>query len=662
MLSNTLWSSTLTRRVELPTKHLLGLVALAITVASHPQPSCAERLPIEAFAAAPLFEDVSLSPDGQRVVAVLNLKSGSTVVVKEVANPEAAEALLRSEDVQFRFGSAVWANDDLILVSVVFPHVRYGIQTRESRMLVVDRHTKEARNLLPTKSWQTGARFVRNYSQFQTDIVDLLPDDPNHILLALDKKMPGSKGVYRVDLRSLRQVPVLSAKSGVFRWLADRQHRIRVGVRLADERIAVITRPPEGGTWQTTWSFDALGRDAVTPVGFSNDPDILYVSAFHLGRRAIFRVDLSDESHPRELVLSDPRYDVTGGLIYSPVTNDAIGVRFSATDSAHSFWAEKFKLIGARIDKALPKRVNHVIGFSHDEQQFLVSSVGRDTPDTYYFGDLRTHRLVRIGTDYPDVGADDIGAKTTVVYEARDGVEIEAQVTLPPGTQKRPLPTVIFPHGGPHVRDSAGFDVWTAFFSNRGYAVLQPNFRGSYGYGYDFFSQGVQGWGLAMQDDIEDGTRWMIEEGIADPDRICIVGWSYGGYAALMGVVRTPELYRCAVGGAGVYDLHKFVRSRRQFSNYDVVREQIGKERSDLRNRSPVTYAKRVQVPVLLLHGADDRVVDVSQSREMYRALKDLGKEVSYVEQERGDHQLGNHQVRVEAFTEIEAFLAEHLD
>lgn len=224
---------------------------------------------------------------------------------------------------------------------------------------------------------------------------------------------------------------------------------------------------------------------------------------------------------------------------------------------------------------------------------------------------------------------------------------------------------MLLPHGGPGSRDNLDFDPWTAFLADRAYGVLQVNFRGSEGYGHDFEAAGWQRWGLEMQDDLTDAVGWAVKEGIADAGRICIVGASYGGYAALMGAVKTPELYRCAVSFAGVTDLPDLIGHMGQYvGGSDAAKRQIGKawgDRERLRATSPALQAERIQVPVLLLHGSDDRSVPVEQGEAMATALKRAGKTYRYVELEGGDHHLSRQAHRLTFFKELEGFLGEHL-
>jgi dipeptidyl aminopeptidase/acylaminoacyl peptidase len=247
-----------------------------------------------------------------------------------------------------------------------------------------------------------------------------------------------------------------------------------------------------------------------------------------------------------------------------------------------------------------------------------------------------------------------------VTYKARDGIEIEGYLTLPKNIEG-PVPAILHPHGGPGARDLSGFDYWTSFFTNRGYAVFRPNFRGSTGYGLEFAESQMQSWGLAMQDDLEDAALWLVKEGIAKKDKMCIVGASYGGYAAAMAAVKTPDLFQCAISFAGVTDLRQLVVRSRRYVNTKFVKKQIGSDTDDLKARSPYHNAEKIKIPMLIVHGEDDRIVDVSHSEKLAEELADLKRPVEFIELENGDHYLSIQRNRHQFFAAMDVFLKRHL-
>jgi dipeptidyl aminopeptidase/acylaminoacyl peptidase len=257
---------------------------------------------------------------------------------------------------------------------------------------------------------------------------------------------------------------------------------------------------------------------------------------------------------------------------------------------------------------------------------------------------------------------------TAVTYSARDGLEIPAYLSLPPGAMNPPqrlLPAIVLPHGGPIAQDVAAFDPWVQLLTNRGFAVLQMNFRGSTGYGREFRTSGFKQWGQAMQDDVTDGTRWLIEQGLADPEKICIFGGSYGGYAALMGAVRESGLYTCAVSLNGVSDLIALMDHQRRYAFYEAAVAHIGDRWTDrkmLKENSPVNRADEIKIPVLLVHGTDDRTVPYSQSNAMANALEKADVTYQYLKIENADHSLTRGDHRLEFFTALDKFLGTYLD
>lgn len=313
------------------------------------------------------------------------------------------------------------------------------------------------------------------------------------------------------------------------------------------------------------------------------------------------------------------------------------------------FDAFRQKVIKATM-KAFPDMLVQYRDANDKFDKLIVMTEGVGDPQTWWSVDIRTGQASELGYSYP-VGSADVGPMQMVKYKAGDGMDISAVLTLPPGRTPKKLPVVILPHGGPAARDYPGFDWWAQAFASRGYAVLQPNFRGSTGYGIDFEQAGRGEWGRKMQSDISDGLAFLAAQGIADPKRACIMGASYGGYAALAGVTLQKGLYRCAVAVAGISDVTKHAAIVTQDSGYDPTMKralelEIG-ARKDLRSISPVNFAAQADAPILLIHGKDDLVVRYDQSNDMAVALKAAGKPVEMVTLAGEDHWLSRGETRL---------------
>ena len=311
-----------------------------------------------------------------------------------------------------------------------------------------------------------------------------------------------------------------------------------------------------------------------------------------------------------------------------------------------------------QVDGALPKTKNYISSLSYDLQKYIVSSASDIDSGTYYLGQRNPAKLDAVAYRYKTLTPDLMATKKRITYKARDGLEITAYLTLPKKGAQKNLPTIMLPHGGPISNDDDSFDYWVQYLSNKGYAVLQMNFRGSSGQGLEFRNAGLKNWGMAMQDDIEDGAKKLIGDGIADANAIGILGASYGGYAALMGAVKTPDFYKFAISVAGVSNVYDLVKDNRAFwRGYNVVDEQIGNDNNHLREISPVNYANKIKIPILLIHGDSDRQVDKKHSEQMHTALQKEGKNVTYLSLPDEDHFLTNEDSRRATFRAMDEFL-----
>jgi len=619
----------------------------------------ANPLPIEDFASLPAVKGVKLSSDGTKILSLVRVdtadKKGTAIAIYDTETKKQSYPLF-AENMKYKIRKALWANNDKILVSAIFPAMRYGTPVQETRLLILDIHTKELRNALPKRVLKK----LEYMPQFQDSIVDLLPDDKDHFLLELDGfEGPNVTNIYKVSLVKSKAKMIKGINKDASDWMTDRQHNIRIG-RFFDDATYKYYHRNLKGKWETLFKFDSFSKEQVWPMGFSENPNELYVKALHEGYDAIFKIDLNDPQRTKKLVYAKKGRDVSGRLFYSKKAKKVVGLKRS---DGVSFFDPEYEALYNAIDKGLSDYRNSLYSLTDDERRYIVFSSNDRESGIYFLGDRDKKTLEPIAYRYANLEPSVLVEKKRISYNARDGLEIQGFVSLPKSYKKgEPVPTVIFPHGGPISYNGNGFDYWTQFFANRGYAVLQMNFRGSSGYGFDFMKSGLQNWGLAMQDDVEDGARWMIEQGYAKPDKICIVGASYGGYAALMGSVKTPDLYQCAVSFAGVSDVNLLVRRSWSYVNSDVVEKQIGKAGRSLKDRSPVNFANKINVPVLLIHGTDDRSVRVEQSKKMYKRLKKAKKSVNYIELKGGDHYLSNNDHRMQTFKAMEAFLAQHLN
>ncbi len=624
-----------------------------------------ESLPATAFSALPMIEDVSLSPDGKKIIYLQNIED-KTVLVSLNFETGKMTSVYVANSKDFTFRLIAWANNDTVLFSVRVPYYRYAVPSYETRLLArkADGSDKARELVRPSARHTTDP--LELVAQFQDNIISLLPDDPKHILLsvALERSGRGFPSVYKVNVDTKRRRRVHHYKDLVRDWMTDQQGRVRIGRKFNDNdgSTSFIIYNLANKEWVETWKSEAFSKSPITPMGFGKDPNILYVRSIHNGRNAIFKVDVSKADLPMKLIARDEKYDIDGSLIYSRKTRDVIGVYHRGADGSRIYWNKEFKQFQEAIDRALPGTNNSLISFSEDERRYIVYRTNSTIPGIYYLGDRDSNTMTEIAHTYPQLEGK-LQGRRKIEYTARDGKTIEGYLTLPKNHDpKVPGPAVIHPHGGPMVRDYGSYvDYWTEFFASKGMIVLQPNFRGSSGYGREFELEAIQNYGLTMQDDLTDAANWLIEQKLADPEYLAIIGASYGGYAALMGAVKTPNLFKCAISFAGVSNLLELRDSKKYYVGYQVVREQFGKENEKLEAVSPIKFVDKIKIPILLVHGDEDRTVPVDQSRKMAEELKDKNKIYSYIELEHGDHNISLQENRHKLFSAMDEFLDKYL-
>ncbi|MDE2170850.1 MAG: S9 family peptidase [Sphingomonadales bacterium] len=462
-------------------------------------------------------------------------------------------------------------------------------------------------------------------------------------------------------------------------------------VDLASRHASVIARPPDGQGRDRDWLLDAQGSvgatlDVVRTSGQwtlrNAKKDIIATGREPTGRVGLlgFSADNANVIYwarqGREDGVQWFSVPLAGGEV-KPVLPD-IGVaklfldhghhllgylEEGANGQSHFFNAHQDKVYKA-VRAAFPDERLQVISHSEDFNRLIVRAEGPGDPVSWGLVDIHTGKTELIGQSYA-LAAADVGPMRMLPYIAADGTKMEGVLTLPPGNAAKNLPAIILPHGGPFgVHDVAGFDWIAQAFASRGYAVFQPNFRGSDGYGAGFEAAGHGEWGRKMQTDISDGLAELVKQGIVDPKRVCIVGASYGGYAALAGITLQQGLYRCAVSYAGIGDVARMVEDEAYSTDYDHImvrnlKEEIGQGR-DLKAVSPMRFVDKVSVPVLLIHGTNDTVVPFAQSSRMADALRQAGKQVDFVTLQSEDHWLSRGETRLAMLQATVDFVMKH--
>jgi dienelactone hydrolase len=605
-----------------------------------------------AFGTMPQVWGVRLSPDGTKV-SYLQMMQGHEIPIAVVLDFASRQRrlVLASEKDRFDIKWCEWANNERLLCGFRAitrdGHMLYSV----SRLVAVNADSSGMKVLMQRKLSET-------FAQFQDGIVDWLPSDPDHVLIA--KPGEGGTGVSRLDIYTGSESRKLSPRRSIRSWMSDGRGTVRLRRKL-DERL---TRWDYRLAGESSWHrlheskhADYATAERYYPVGFGEDPNQLLVLKPHEGRLALWSEDLSQDQKST-LVFSHPEVDV-GGVLGIGKFGRMVAVEYSTDRNHLHFFDAEVERLSARLRPLFPDQGVQIVDESWDRNFYIVHVGSQQNPGAYYRFDVGKRQLGPVSPQFPALDGVALASMTPIRYTARDDVEIPGYLTVP-ASATQGSPAVVLPHGGPESRDYWGYDWLSQYLAARGFVVLQSNYRGSGGYGTEWTGDGgFRNWRRAI-DDISDGARYLAGSGLADPDRICIVGWSYGGYAALLSAAEYPDLYRCVVSIAGVTDLPMLIAYSRSFVGARRTREFIGDDSEVLEAGSPARRADEITVPVLLFHGDEDINVDIRHSEEMESALRRNGKQVEFIEYENVEHSLLRSAPRIDMLDRAGSFLLDH--
>jgi dipeptidyl aminopeptidase/acylaminoacyl peptidase len=629
-------------------RFLFLMLAVACVASAAPSPAARpEPIPVSTFGKRPFLESPRLSPDGSRVAATVDVKGTPALAVLNLFDKAQDMRLIGVGDHQILWYR--WAGTDRLLVSLLMEGKYYGYDVRVSRLVMYQLST------------QTPASVGLKRQGFDGDDVIHVDDDGKFILLSASRDIESHPGVYRVNLETLEMELVQKPRQPITEWIADDNGIVRGGYGYALGRLKFIYRDQPGGDFRVLANVrleESENEIDTFRIATKGDKGFVVTNG-RTGRFGLYEFDwkTSEIGAP---VFEHAEVDMDD--FWMNDAGDTVEAVFYTDDRDRVVWFDpELKELQEEIDQALPGRINWVTDTSRDRTRLIVWTGTADDPGQYYYYDRAGGKLSRLAAPYEWLKDKTLAPVKYVSYRARDGLQIRAYLTMPVGREPSQLPLVLLPHGGPHVRDRWRYDYWVQFLANRGYVVFQPNFRGSDGYGKEFLAKGFGQWGAGMQDDLTDGVKWLVAEGTVDPQRVCIMGASYGGYAALMGAIRTPELFRCAISWAGVTDLNDMMRhDRNQLlpARYRQWRNRVrGEAEVDLRSLSPVHRASEVGVPVLLMHGTMDDNVPYRQAEAFVKAMKKSGKPLEFLEFPGVGHDIEDTDDRVQMLGAVDVFL-----
>ncbi|WP_332876707.1 alpha/beta hydrolase family protein [Massilia sp. S19_KUP03_FR1] len=645
-----------------------------------PAPMPASRVPVDVFFAHASFGGAVLSPNGKSLAARGVAKNGRQVlVVIDLATRDGTLAAAYNDaDIrQFQ-----WVNDERLVYTLGDRQLAEGQRVLAPGLYAVNRDGSK-----PLQLAERDASFVREGSRLKNNILPwhtylMAPgaQDTDFIYVsspAWDDSGYGNN-IEHVDLLRLNTLTgsaqAVPRPGNTMEWLLDQKGQPRLATTRKKDVASVYYRDPATDAWRIVASYDAYLPDAAgfEPIGFGPDGALYVTSTQHSDTASLRRFDLVTGQVTGQALIAAPGFDVDAELVGNRAT--MLGARIS-TDARSMVWFDPaMQATQAAIDQALPGMVNLVtVAADPAAPWLLVESFSDKVPSRYFLYKRATRELSPVGNSHAAIDPARMGSQEMVHYKARDGLVIPALLTLPAGGVRKGLPLVVLVHGGPWVRGATwGWDAQSQFLASRGYAVLEPSFRGSTGLGHRHFSAGFKQWGLAMQDDLADGARWAIAQGVADPARICIAGASYGGYAVLMGLINDPALYKCGVEWAGVTDLALMYNdawftagsdaddNSRKYGMPRLLGDPVA-DAVQLKATSPVEQAARITQPLLMAYGGADRRVPIVHGRRLYSKAKATNARVEWIEYGNEGHGWGLPANRIDFWTRVEKFLDKNI-
>jgi dipeptidyl aminopeptidase/acylaminoacyl peptidase len=481
--------------------------------------------------------------------------------------------------------------------------------------------------------------------------------------MGLNKRNPQIHDPYRINVNDGKMDMIAKNPGNISEWMTDHDGKLRIAITSDGVNTSLLYRDKESDGFKPILTTDF--KVSVAPLFFTFDDKNLYVAS-NRGRdkTAIFEFDLNKSKEGR-LIFENDEVDVSG-LMYSRKRKVLTGVSYTVAKNEIVFFDTLRESLQQKLEEKLPGYEVGITSFSEDETKAVVVTYSDKSRGTYYYYDLDKNKLIELGQVSPWLNEEDMSEMKPVHYKSRDGLIINGYLSLPKGTNGKNLPVVVNPHGGPWHRDSWGYNSEVQFLTNRGFAVFQMNFRGSTGYGRDFWEKSFKKWGKSMQDDISDGVNWLIDEGIADPDRIAIYGASYGGYATLAGLAFTPDLYACGVDYVGVSSLFTFMESMPPYWELyrSMMYEMVGHPEEDkelLASASPLLHIDKIKAPLFIAQGANDPRVVKAESDQIVEALKNAGIDVPYMVKDDEGHGFYNEENKFDFYTEMEKFLTKYI-
>lgn len=645
------WNAASERKIwkflNFPANFVTGLLLVLLAAAGcggggkKSQNAMAPLIPLEDFFRNPEKASFRVSPDGRYISYLAPWKTRLNIFVEEIGSGRPVRI---TSDTTRDIRSYFWKNDRILYLQDIGGDENFQLFSCNV----------QGEDVLP----------LTPFPKVLTIIIDDLEDDPDHMIIGLNKRNPEVFDPYRINIRTGKMEMLLENPGDITEWMTDHEGRLRLAVKTDGVNTTILHRPDEKSPFKEviTISF----KETLSPQFFTFDNKNIYALS-NLGRdkTALVVFDLEKKQEVEKLYEND-MYDLNGAS-YSHKDKKLVAVSYTGWQKTElHFFDKDFEAMYKKVQEALPAYEISFSSHNKAEDKFIVVAYSDRNPGRYYLYDRNTGQLDFLADSRPWLKEEHLAPMKPIKYTTRDGLTIEGYLTLPVGSDGKNLPTVVIPHGGPWARDVWGYDPEAQFLANRGYAVFQMNFRGSVGFGRRFWEISFKQWGRSMQDDITDGVYYLIKEGIADSNRIAIYGGSYGGYATLAGLTFTPTLYACGVDYVGVSNLFTFMNTIPPYWKpyLEMMYEMVGDPRKDsalLAAASPVLHADKIVRPLFIAQGANDPRVNKAESDQMVEALRKRGIEVEYMVKDNEGHGFSNEENRFDFYRAMERFLKQHL-
>jgi len=621
---------------------LLGSFLSAQTPAPSPISKIPPKIPLRDFFRNPVSRGYDLSPDGQTISFLQPWESRLNIFVRPVDGGEARRLTSEKDrDIQAYF----WKGNDFVI---------YGMDDRGDENFHLKRvkvKTGEVKDLTP-------------FPKVRSEIVDDLEDvSETDILFRMNKRDSKVFDVFRLNVPTGEMKLAAQNPGNIDRYITDHTGKIRAAITTDGVNTSLLTRPDETAQFKTVLTTNF--REQCAPQFYTFDNKAIYAGS-NIGRdkSAIVVID-PETAKETQLVYENLEVDVDS-LAFSKKRKVLTFASFDTWKLQRHFFDPETESIYKTLSDKLPGYEIDVAAHDKAEEKFIVVVNNDRSPGSRYLFETKSGELTKLVDVAPWLKEEQLAPMKAIEFKTRDGLTIRGYLTLPLGRDPKNLPVVVNPHGGPWARDTWGYNPEVQFLANRGYAVLQVNFRGSTGYGRKFWESSFKQWGKTMQDDISDGVQWLIEQGVADPKRVAIYGGSYGGYATLAGVTFTPDLYAAAVDYVGVSNLFTFLNTIPPYWKpyLDMFHEMVGdpiKDKDLLTATSPALNAQKIKTPLLVAQGAQDPRVNKAESDQIVNGLKKRGIDVEYMVKDNEGHGFHNEENKFDFYEAMEKFLDKHL-